>query len=177
MFNCAYDKIIICYQKLKDKGVISGFEDDYYCSISQTSVCCSMSDTLEYCLNCLKMLIASRDAFGDVWQEIVGNLDNAFGLRDIAKTVKDNDARKLLYRYCDFIEARNELLMIDIQLEHSINNTYISEIINAIIDEIEENNIKHELQRITDDNIPDSIEELKETMREFAGALRNYLTD
>lgn len=177
MFNCSYDKIIVYYQMLKDKGVISGFEDDYYCSISQTSVCCSISDTLEYCLNCLKMLIASRDAFGDVWQEIVGNLDNAIRLRDIAETVKDYETRELLYGYCDFIEARNELLMIDIQLEHSINNAYISSIINAIIDEIEENNIKHELQRITDDNIPDSIGDLKEAMRGFAGALRNYLTD
>lgn len=172
-FYNAYMDLLWSYYQLNKKGVAHNLHVSL--SIRPPYVCCSVEDTLQYSLNCLMMLIASRDAFGDKWQEVVNNLNNVESFPEMAETFDDINIRTLLCRYYDVIEARNKLLLFDIQLEHG-SCQYIADTINSIIDELEKNNIQHELQRVTEYSLPDSIKDWRADMFEFSETLRNYIT-
>ena len=172
-FFCAYSDLFLAYQKLRVKGDAWNIEGDLRYDCNKDLVCCSIGKALQYGLNSLKILIASRGVFGKDWQKIVDSLNNVNRLFSILDTITDTDAHALLCAYCDFIVKRDELLIFDIRLEHSANNAFIAETINAIIDELDENNIQHELNHVTEDNLPGSIKEMTNAIGTFACTVRN----
>lgn len=175
-FN-SYLRLLSNYQKLRAIGAVRELEEKYSYDLNRNIVClcCSIGDVLQFGLNSLKMMIVSRDSFGEQWQEIEDNLGDANRLYQIVKKVSNATASDMLMGYCNFITARDELLLFDIQLEHSISNAYVADTINAIISELDHNNVQHELKRVTEESIPESIKDMKSSIRGFAATLRKYL--
>lgn len=173
LFFSAYTEILEAYRNLIKYGRAQNSNE--YFEVLPSCVCCSMAATLNYCLNSLKMLILSRNAFGDRWTEIVANLGNLDYLFEIAETFDDQEVRSLLYGYYHLADARNELLLFNIQLEHG-SCKYYAEIINTIIKELDNNNISHSFQTATEDTIPQETKEWRDAMMEFAATIKTYLT-
>ncbi|MBO4612067.1 MAG: toll/interleukin-1 receptor domain-containing protein [Bacteroidaceae bacterium] len=172
LFFSAYTGLLDSYENLKIRACAQSIDETL--NIQSPCVCYSIDETLYYGLKSLKMLIASRFAYGKRWQEVVANLDNVKQLSEIAKSFADQDVRNLLCRYCEFIDARNELLKFDIQLEHG-TCSYIVDTINAVIDEMSENNVLHDIPRATEEDISDSTKDLKSSMFDFSATLKDYL--
>ncbi len=171
LFFSAYTDMLETYRNLIKCGRAQNCDEDF--EVLPSRVCCSMKSTLNYCLNSLKMLVLSRTAFGDRWTEIVANLGNLDYLFEIAETFDDQEVRNLLYGYYHLADARNELLLFNIQLEHG-SCKYYADTINAIIKELD-NNISHGFQTATEDSFSDSVKGWKESMSEFVETLKNYL--
>ena len=174
-FFSSFSGLLLTYQKLRDDGDANVIEKDFGYDKNNGFLCCSIGDAIQYGLNGLRMLIASRKVFGGEWQEIADNLGDANHLYIIAKKVSNATASDMLKEYCNFITARDELLLFDIRLEHSISNAFVAKTINDIVDELDQCKAQHKLKRVTEESIPESIKDMKDAIREFAETLRKYL--
>lgn len=177
VFYRAYYAMHLRYTKLKIKGLAEDAELDSTPKISSPVVCCSIEDTLTYCLASFKMLIASREAFGpEKWKEIVANLDNVGYFPNIAENINDDDdARALLENYYTLTIERDKLLHFDTKIEYGSTEDIV-ETINTAIDYLDHLKIyTGEKKHIIVDDLPESIKELKESMNEFKDVLINYL--
>ena len=171
-FFAAFTKLLDSYENLVKRGCAQSVDETL--DIQHfAKVCCSLDDTLYYCLKSIKMLIASRSAIGDSWQEVVANLSNTKHVSEMAESF-DKDVRHLLRRYCDFVEARNELLMFNMQLAHG-TCSYLVDAINEVIDEMAEDNDSQDIQRVTEEDISEATKDLKNSMSEFSATLKDYL--
>lgn len=173
-FIHAYLDLLASYRNMVEAGMVEESEDSCFFDWTEDDVCCSEKDVLQYCLNSLKMLISSRNIYGEKWKEIVENLNDASRFPNIAETIEDENARALLCDYHDIVVERDKLLMFDIQMNYhgSELRSYVADIINAILDELDENNVKHEVARVTKDTLPESIEDMVCSIVEFYETFR-----
>lgn len=173
LFYSAYTEMLVAYRDLVKCNSAQTIQDSL--DILPARVSCSIESTLNYCLNALKMIISSRNAFGNRWTEIANSLNDVDYLFEIADTFDNLNVRNLLYGYYHLTEARNDLLLFDMRLEHSSCQQY-TDIINAIIKEHNDNHIQHHFQTATEDTIPQETKEWRDAMMEFAATIKTYLT-
>lgn len=172
VFFSSYAELIESYLILVQKGFAQDLQESL--SLHSPSVSCSIEDALEYSLKAFKMLIASRNAFGTKWNEVVENLSNMNRFLEIADAFSDKDIKNLLSRYYSLIIARNELILFDIHFEHA-NLKEVAETINAVISELNERNILHEFKPVTEENLPPDLVEWRMAMSEYVSAIKSYI--
>ena len=148
------------YQLLIFNGTAIDMGVDMTSVIKSSKKCCSVETILSCCLNSVKMLIASQKAFGNDWEEIENNLNDLDHLLNIAENTTDVDAQLLLIEFVEIEYEKNNALSFVFELRDAFvynNRSFLSDSINAIVEELNKSGVKHKLERTTEDGLPDSI--------------------
>ena len=163
-FFAAYSELVDSYLNLVEKALAQDLRESF--ATHPPFVSCSIKDALEYSLQAFKMLIVSQKAFGNRWQEVLVNLTNVNCFPKLADTFDKEDLQNMLNKYYNFIVARNELILFDVHLEHASLKD-LADTINAVITEMDENNIPHDFKQVTEDSLPDDEKEWRTAMYEY----------
>lgn len=163
-FCHSYTEMLQAYLKLVEAKKSEQIPEDLELEDSQFLLYCPSELVIHYCQLALKMLIASRNAFGEKWQEIVNNLDNHGKLIDIAEMMGGGeDVEDVLIILLDYVDTYIEgesLLKKNSFIRAACKNKdrkLICEELNKCIEELDTQKIEHGLQRFTERDIPNTL--------------------
>lgn len=152
--------LVECYREIAKTYQVKEIEEKNL--VIPTFFDCSIRENVYQCaLNSLRILIASKEAFGEKWQEIADNINNHEQLLNIAETlVEDEELQFLLIYYVEFAVYKDSLFIENWKLRlacHSKNKAYLAEYINKFIDELDKEKIAHNLQHLTEETVPEKL--------------------
>ena len=99
----AYFNLTSAYRSLVEDNKITELEEDLLLKKQEFVPYVKIDTIFRYIELALKILIHSRNIYGEIWEEIINKFDNPEELCEIALKIEDTDATLLLISYIELI--------------------------------------------------------------------------